>query len=85
MLPKYTLTLHYFFAVHYTTVYLNALHLVGGYRLLKCIEQHKTWPTSLNYSIRVVSFCSFLRYSVLCFDALSCNLFEPSALNPSVL
>ena len=31
------------------------------------IEQHKTWPTSLNFSIIVVSFCSFLNCSTYLF------------------
>ena len=44
-LTKIDFNLMYFFAV-----YLNALLLVRGYRLSNCIDQHNTWPTSLNYS-----------------------------------
>ena len=74
----------YFFAVYFTAVYLNALLLVRGYRLSNCIDQHKTWPTSLNY-FTVVSFYNVLDCSVLCFDVLFCSWFDYSSLNSNVL
>ena len=73
-LTKIDFNLMYFFAV-----YLNALLLVRGYRLSNCIDQHKTWPTSLNY-FTIVSFCNVLDCSVL-----FCSSFDYSSLNSSVL
>ena len=60
-------------------MYLNAVLLVRGYTLSNCIDQHKTWPTSLNY-FTIVSFCNVLDSSVL-----FCSSFDYSSLNSSVL
>ena len=65
-------------------MYLNELLLFRGYRLSNCIDQYKTWPTSLNY-FTIVSFCNVLDCSILCFDVLFCSLFDYSILNFSVL
>ena len=50
-----------------------------GYTLSNCIDQHKTWPTSLNY-FTIVAFCNVLDSSVLL-----CSSFDYSSLNSSVL
>ena len=71
-LTKNDFNLMYFFALYFTAVYLNALLLVRGYRSSNCIDQHKTWPTSLNY-FTIVSFYNVLDCSVLCFDVLFCS------------